>query len=346
MKEKKVPYPQFRGLNVPEEPLSEAELAAWDEQIIESFSRFAKDGLFYLIVSREEAERLDQDEGGRKRCLSEAAFKVFVAATHFVNVSPSAWEISQLVRVTPEEVINYSKTPLWHLLLDYLGWKGDSTPHLHEPLSRIPKYLREDYLILHSFQKTCPVRFITYDGFTDARVKQVKKFAYLLEDGRELKKHDVILAFPQDRMSDVKRGIQVRKSIAVVNLRPIPRRRDRVEVEVGARRGARVECILQNGLVVVGENIWISKYNIVMRVGGAKKAGGKVILVYRHALLQFQVLKPPPSDGTSDDFEDASETDDSDETRHALESVRRSVDRRNQESQPIAPWIRDDGDNG
>lgn len=341
MKENKFPYPQFRGLNVPEQPLSEAEFKALDEQIIESFYRFAEEGLFYLIVSQQEADRLSQDEGERKRRLSDAAFKVFVAATHFVNVSPSAWDISVLVRTTPQEVINYSKTPLWQLLLDNMGFKGDRTPHLHDPRERMPKYLREDVLILQSFQKTCPVRFITYEGFTDARVKQVKKFTYLLEDGRELKKHDVILAFPQDRMEYVKRGIKVRKSIAAVNLRPIQRRRDRVEVYVGARRGALVECILQNGLVVTGENIWISKYNIVMRVGGSKKAGGKVILVYRHALLQFQVLKPL-SDGTSDDFEEASETDDGAETRQTLERVRRSVDRRNQQSQPIAPWIPDD----
>ena len=37
-----------------------------------------------------------------------------------------------------------------------------------------------------------------------------------------------------------------------------------------------------------------SKYCLVLRVGGQKGRGGKVILVYRHALQQFRVLKQKP----------------------------------------------------
>ena len=302
-----------------EDPVSGEELGAR----LEALSlRIANDSGFYLIVSPQEAERLNEDEAARKRLFADTVLKVFVAATHFVNVSPSAWEISQLVRTTPEEVVNWSKTPLWSMLLNTLGFKGDSTPHLHEDRSRTPKYLREDYLILEAFQKTCPVRFITYNGFTDARVKHVKKYAFILSPSdRALEKHDVILAFPKDRMEHVKNGIKVNKSIAGANVGPILQREDRPEVAVGARVGAIVECIMLNGLIVTGESLWISKYNIVMRVGGKKGKGGKVILVYRHALLQFRVIQPPsdPS-ATSDDFEDARETNELSEELEKLRS--------------------------
>lgn len=301
------------------------------DDLIEEFCVFAEGGAFYLMETAAEAERLRQDNAARKRLFAETIFKVFVAATHFANVSPSAWDIAQLVRSTPQEVFNWSKTPLWHSLLDDLGFKGDRTPQLPEHRQSIPKSLREDYLILQAFQKTSEVRFITYDGFTDARVKHVKKYAYILCDDPVLQKHDVILAFPKDRMRFVKNGIKVRKSIVAYNLRPIPRRQDRFEVDVAARRGAMVECIMQNGLVVTGENIWISKYNIVLRVGGKKGKGGKVILVYRHALLQFRVLQPQADDatGTCDDFDEADETDDS---KDFLETLRRRVRLQNQQS--------------
>ena len=307
MKDTNFPFLNFQETEASDlSELSESEKKAWDERMIEGFYRFSEGGFFYLILSGEDADRLnEEDEAGRKRWIAESVFKVFVAATHFVNVSDSAWEISQLVRATPEEVINYSKTPLWRFLLNYLGYKGNRTPRLHELKSQIPKPLREDYLISQVFQKTCPVRFITYGGFTDSRVNRVQPFSYILSSERELKKHDVILAFPKDRMSDVSPGIKINKAIAEKNLRPIERRRDRREVAVGARRGAIIECTMRNGLVITGENIWISKYNIVMRVGKEKR--GKVILVYRHALLQFKVLKPPQTSETSDEFSEIKE---------------------------------------
>jgi len=352
MKKNKIQYSISGGILTEElfKPMSEAEQKQLDEEMIDKFYNLAKGGFFYLLVTQEEADRLSQDEEERKRRFAESMFKVFVAATHFVNVSPSAWEISQLVQTTPEEVINWSKTPLWHCMLKRLGFKGDSTPQFYEPKSRIPKYLREDYLILQAFQKNCPVRFITYNGFTDARVKQVKKYEFILApEDRGLKKHDVILAFPQDRMEYVKNGIQVNKEIAAKNLRPVPRRSDRPDVEVGARRGAIVECLMQNGLVVTGENLWISKYNIVMRVGGEKAKGGKVILVYRHALLQFRVINSPhETSQTSDTFDDISETGAPYEPHYTMDDIRRVVSQRNRESRSILPWggDTDEGNDG
>lgn len=285
------------------------------DDLMDVFFNFAQDGAFYLMVTEAEAERLRQDDAARKQLFADTILKVFVAAAHFVNVSPSAWDISQLVQTTPQEVVNWSQTPLWRTLLKVLGWQGDSTPELPKPdPQRIPKPLREDFLILEVFQKSCDVRFITYDGFRDVRVKHVKKYTFILDDESVLQKNDVILAFPKDRMRYVKRGIKVRKTIAACNLRPIQRPQDRIQVDVAARRGAIVECVMQNGLVAVGENLWISKYNIVMRVGGEKGAGGKVILVYRHALLQFRVLSPDAGTAaghTSDAFDEAPEPNNS-----------------------------------
>lgn len=332
------------------EPRSEAEQKRLDEEMIDRLYRLAEGGFFYLMVTQEEADRLNQNEEERKRLFADSMFKVTAAATHFVNVSPSVWEISQLVQTTPEEVMNWSKTPLWHFMLKSLGFKGDPTPQPYQSKSRIPKSLREDYLILQAFQKTCPVRFITYNGFTDARVKQVKKYEFILApEDRALKKHDVILAFPKDRMEYIKNGIQINKRLAAPDVRPILRRIDRPEVEVGARRGAIVECLMQNGLVVTGENLWISKYNIVMRVGGEKGKRGKVILVYRHALLQFRVINPTDDTSqTSDAFDEVSETEAAYKLHFTSDDIRRMVSQRSRESRSISLWgcDTDEGDEG
>ena len=67
-----------------------------------------------------------------------------------------------------------------------------------------------------------------------------------------------------------------------------------------AWKGSLVECVMRNGLVVTGENVWISKYNIVLRVGG------KIVLVYRHDLHDFLVVKESckRQDISDDDWDD------------------------------------------
>ena len=223
--------------------------------------------------------------------VSLVATYIYVGSSHFVHESPAAVDIANAINTTVDNVMELSKMPEWKKAVRYWGWRGDPTPKKMREKGRVPFPLQEVYLLTRAFQKDSDVRLITYDGFIDARVKNVFKYEIVLADDRKVKKHDVILAFPKDRMPYVKAGIKRRKSVAELGLKRIDRPSEKAKIDVTARIGSLVECVMRNGLVVVGENVWISKYNIVLRVGGKKGSNGKIILVYKHALHDFRVLK-------------------------------------------------------
>ena len=275
------------------------------------------DGFFFLIVDGEEAERLNQNPAEHKRRFVDAVFKVMAAAAHFAKVSPMAEDIAKIVNETPEEIHNWAKTPLWKQTVKHYGWYGNPTPQ-EELLSEIgPAPLRESFLIYKVFQKEQDslVRFETYDGAIKARTKYIDRYNFVLYDGKDnkqnLEKIDVVLAFPAANMPFVRNGVKRRKGIADLGLRPIKEISKRPKVNVNAPLRSIIECVMRNGLVVVGEYIWNAKYYMVLRVGGARGKGGKVIIVYKHALYDFRVVKKmqkPKRRHHSDDWDDEDET--------------------------------------
>ena len=48
---------------------------------------------------------------------------------------------------------------------------------------------------------------------------------------------------------------------------------------------------MRDGLVVKGIVIWNSLYTIILRVGGTKEEGGKVVFLYKHGIHEFRVIK-------------------------------------------------------
>ena len=258
--------------------------------LVDTITKKARDQLSITTDSKETADKQDIDR------LTTFVLRVamdslkIAAAKYFAKVSPVASDIAETFNVPPELVMKWAKTKEWEECVRSYGWKGDVQPLVFKNDLRVPVPLRESFLLTQVFQKYSRVRFVTYDGFIDAKVREIGKYDIFLDDGRQLKKIDVILAFPEDRMPDIKRGIKRRKAIAEKNLKSMRRRSDRPKINVAARIGDPIECIMRDGLVVVGENIWISEYNIVMRVGGKKGEGGKVVLIYQHALYAFNVL--------------------------------------------------------
>ena len=218
-------------------------------------------------------------------------YQMITAAEYFVTVSRIVTDIAQACMVTPEDIRAWAKTPDWKRFVRSYGWQGDVQPIEDKRELSVPVPLHESFLLTNVFQKYCDVRLVTYDGIVDTRIKTVRRYDLILEDSRIMKKIDVILAFPKDRMSYVKKGIKRRKNVADLGLKAIQRRSERPKIEGAARIGDPIECVMRDGLVITGENIWVSKYNIVMRVGGKKGAGGKVVLVYKHALHGFRVLQ-------------------------------------------------------
>ena len=288
-----------------------------DEFYNEVMSYLGDDGFFFLIVSGEEAERLKHDEAERNRRFVNGVLKVLAAAAHFAKVSRQAEDIAKVVNTTPEEVHNWAKTPLWEQAVKYYGWHGNLTPQ-EEPVAEIgPISLRESFLIYKVFQKEegSRVRFETYDGAIKARTKYIERYHFVLWDSEAnwetLDKLDVVLAFPEANMSIVRNGVKRRKSIADLGLRPIKKTRERPKIDVNAPLRSIIECVMRNGLVVVGEYIWNARYYMVLRVGARKGAEGKVVIVYKHALYDFRIVKDrpkpkPPSHRDDWDNEDES----------------------------------------
>ena len=268
---------------------------------------FTQDDEEVRRMSQDELDALDAEEVGGMSPDAEEAFKdrlvditikIFAGAAHFANISPLVTDIARAAKATPEEVRNWVDTSIWKYAVKMYGWTGDPTPQEELLSENDPVPLRESFLINKAFQKEKDgrVRFVTYDGFANARVTYVERYYFMLQRGDDkhaerLQKHDVVLAFPEKNMPFVKKGIKRRESITDLDLRPIKRVSEQAKIDVTAPLSSIVECVMRNGLVVTGEYVWNSRYYMVLRVGGPKGKGGKIIIVYKHALLAFQVIK-------------------------------------------------------
>ena len=217
------------------------------EEIYYNFIKsLGNDDFFFLVMSQEESERLNQDEGERNRRFADAVIKLYVAAAHFVKVSPMVTDLARITNVSPQEILNWSKTPLWKEVVKSYGWHGNPTPQ-EELLSEIgPISLRESYLILKAFQKhpDSRIHFTTYDAAVIARVKYIERYHFVLWDSglddKKLDKLDVVLAFPDENMPFIKKGVVRRQSLADEGLRPIEKISKRTKSQ--DRRTAGFDC--------------------------------------------------------------------------------------------------------
>ena len=244
---------------------------------------------------------------------SEIILQPYDVAYYFVNFSRYVLDIAREFDISISEVYQLAETDEWRMSLELCGYTGENIKPIRRrvkmPAPEVPYTLTEVYLLQNAFQEEGDIRFVTYDGFTDTQIKSVETYHIVLRDDTILNKHDILIAFPKHKMADVKRGIKRRKDVADLNLRAIVKRSERPPVPAKAKRGELVECLTRNGLVITGQNVWSSKYNLVMRVGGEKWKGGKVILLYKHGLHEFRVLqsKPPRIVDTNDDWDDEEE---------------------------------------
>ena len=243
----------------------------------------------------------------------EVILQPYDVAYYFVNASRYVLDIAREFDISISEVYQLAETESWRRCLEMCGYTGENIKprrrRVKMPPPEVPHTLSERYLIETVFQQDeGDVRFITYDGFKDTQIKSVESYHIVLPDDTILNKHDILLAFPKDKMADVKRGIKRRKEVADLNLRAIVKRGERQQVPVKTKSGDLVKCVMRNGLVITGQNVWSSKYNLVLRVGGEKWKGGKIILLYKHGLHEggFEVLqsKPARTTDTKDDWDD------------------------------------------
>ena len=118
----------------------------------------------------------------------------------------------------------------------------------------------------------------------DVKIKNIHPYSFDLADDSKIDKIQILLAFPKSRMEHLKKHIKRRGDIAKHKLQPILKRSERPQIDTSAEVGDNIEVIMRDGLIVKGIVIWNSLYTIVLRVGGTKADGGKVVLLYKHGI--------------------------------------------------------------
>ena len=214
------------------------------------------------------------------------------AAHFFVHESKNVSTIAKAFNTTEKEIFAWAKTGLWRKVLYENRYTGEiKSPMWKEQLpEKIPYALTEKYLLTKAFiAEGDTVRFVTYDGFKDAKIKKIHPYSYDLDDDSQIDKIQILLAFPKSRMEHLKNHIKRRADIAKHKLQAILKRSERPQIDTAAEVGDTIEVILRDGLSFTGIVIWNSRYNVVLRVGGTKEEGGKVILLYKHGLHEFSV---------------------------------------------------------
>ena len=145
--------------------------------------------------------------------------------------------------------------------------------------------LTERSLLEKAFES--PMLLYTYEGGKRIDVKSVYKYAIHGTKGERFEKTDVLFAFPTSKLADVKSDIKIQKSIQAQDLRTPKRIKDRPLVvsdeQLRQDTGRRVRLLMRSGHVLRGELVFVSKYNLFLRIAG------KMVLVYRHGLLAYEM---------------------------------------------------------
>ena len=230
----------------------------------------------------------------KQRKIREHRKQIRRAAHYFMYESKNVSTIAKALNTTEQTIFAWSKTVIWRKVL----YKNQYTCEIRRPMwkeklpEKIPYSLTEKYLLTKAFTANGDtVRFVTYDGFRDVKIKEIHPYSYDLDDGSKIDKIQILLAFPKSRMEHLKKHIKRRAEIANQKLQAILKRSERPQIDTTAEVGDNIEVIMRDGLSFKSIVIWNSPYNLVLRVGGTKEEGGKVVILYKHGIHEFSVIK-------------------------------------------------------
>ena len=236
------------------------------------------------------AAELETNLTKKQQKVREHRHRIRRAAHFFIYESKNVSTIAKASNTTEQKVFAWSNTGLWRRVLYENQYTGEvKRPMWKEQLpEKIPYSLTEKYLLTKAFTDDGDtVRFVTYDGFKDVKVKKIHSYSFDLADDSKIDKIQILLAFPQSRMAHLKKHIRRHPDIAKHKLQAILKRSERPQIDTTAEVGDNIEAILRDGLVVKGIVIWNSLYTIVLRVGGTKEEDGKIVLLYKHGIHEF-----------------------------------------------------------
>lgn len=149
------------------------------------------------------------------------------------------------------------------------------------------KTLTEKHILEETYTK--PVCLWTYEGgvLVEKDLK-VLQFDLRIDDGRILKKLNVLFAFSREEYDEIKEGISVNEKIEAQQHKLIEKRKDRPAVVSSERvytrgTGKVVQITLRTGHVLTGHQVYATMYNIILRIND------KIVLVYKHGILEYKI---------------------------------------------------------
>ena len=127
----------------------------------------------------------------KQRKIREHRKRIRRAAHYFMHESKNVSTIAKAFNTTAQENLAWSKTVIWRKVLYENQYTGAiKIPVWKEKLpEKIPYSLTEKYLLTKAFiSDGDTVRFITYDGFRDVKIKKIHPYSFDLADGSKIGK--------------------------------------------------------------------------------------------------------------------------------------------------------------
>ena len=163
----------------------------------------------------------------KQRKIRKHRTRIRRAAHYFIYESKNVSTIAKAFNTTEDVIFAWSKTLLWRKVLYENRYTGEiRRPMWKEKLpEKIPYSLTEKYLLTKAFTADGDtVRFVTYEGFKDVKLKKIHPYSFDLADDSKIDKIQILLAFPKSRMEYLKKHIKRRADIANHKLQPILKR--------------------------------------------------------------------------------------------------------------------------
>ena len=127
----------------------------------------------------------------KQRKIREHRKRIRRAAHYFMHESKNVSTFAKAFNTTAQENLAWSKTVIWRKVLYENQYTGAiKIPVWKEKLpEKIPYSLTEKYLLTKAFiSDGDTVRFITYDGFRDVKIKKIHPYSFDLADGSKIGK--------------------------------------------------------------------------------------------------------------------------------------------------------------
>lgn len=131
------------------------------------------------------------------------------------------------------------------------------------------------------------VVLLTYTGKRCVTVREVCQYDLILQDGQEIKKIEVVMAFSTKDKAQIAPDLFIDEQIKALNQHAIEDIRDRRIVRMVVVVNNPVRITLRTGDVITGFVQAFSRFNILLNVNGAP------VLIYKHGIDELKNLRTP-----------------------------------------------------